>query len=323
MNSQTMYIANKAIETYKEVKTELRFDGEYINHFASLVFADQNENIDIEKIKEIRKYIKKNTKSLQSFRGDMLYMISILISREENYEEFSDTLIEVNETLKDNGFKSSPYLVLASYSIVKRSNKSERKRVLTNMKLIYSLLYKEFNNITDDEDYLICALLAIKFVRDNEEPKEVLKYIESMFNSLLDLENYSRNDLQNIATSMLLNSSATAQYEIKDLINEFKESDMKIGDQVLNIISVVARDEDIRTYVQNVKDVVEYLCDEEGEYAFYMDKTFRTMIGIVIVELYERKESGFTNRYLKELLCFSIYSFIARKKQNVFEEVLA
>lgn len=322
MNSSKMYIADKAIDTYKKVRKGLRFDGEYINHFASLIFADENYDIDIDKVKEIRKYIKKNTNSFQSFRGEMLYMISILISREENYKVFSDKVIELNETLKDSGFKSSPYLVLSSYSIVKRSLKSQYGRVMTNMNLIYSLLKKEFKNITNEEDYLICALLSMQCIRDNDEPTDAGKYIESMFNYLLDLENYSRNDLQLIATSMLLNSSASAQYEIKELINTFRENDMKIGDEVLNIVSVIPRKEEIDSYVEKVKDVVEYLC-EEGDYAFYMDKTFRTMIAIVIVELYERKNNNFTNRYLKELLCFSIYSFIARKKQNIFEEVLA
>ena len=45
--------------------------------------VEQNiENINIDKIKEIRKYIKANTSKMSSFRGDILYMLSILISKQ-------------------------------------------------------------------------------------------------------------------------------------------------------------------------------------------------------------------------------------------------
>ena len=54
-----------------------------------------------------------------------------------------------------------------------------------------------------------------------------------------------------------------------------------------------------------------------------MDKTFRTLISIVIVEMYERYNNFISNEYLEELLCFTVYSFLVSKKQGLFEEVLA
>ena len=72
-----------------------------------------------------------------------------------------------------------------------------------------------------------------------------------------------------------------------------------------------------------MKDVIECLCEEEAEYTFYMDKTFRTLLGIFIVEIYEKENGAFSNKYLEELLCFVIYSFIVSKNQGLFEEVLA
>lgn len=323
MNSLLYGITSNVIENYKLVKNNLRFDGEYINHFASLIFAEDDEHIDIEKIKEIRRYIKLNTNKMSSFRGDILYMISILISKEKDYINFADKLIETNEILKDNGFKDSAFLVLSSYALIKHVKKSQMDNILNDMKIIYKSLKFEYNDLTDEEDYLICALLAIKNSKTKTEIRDINKFIKSMFDYLSDLDNYSKNDLQGVASTLLLNNSASAPYEIKELIKNFNKNDMKIGDEVLPLIGAVAREENIFKYIKKVKEVIKCLCDEEGEYTFYMDKTFRTLIAIVTVEIYERNNSSFKNEYLEELLCFAIYSFIVSKKQGLFEEVLA
>lgn len=322
MNNLLYGITNRVIENYKLVKNKLRFDGEYINHFASLIFGE-NENINIDRIKEIRKYIKTNTNKMSSFRGDMLYMISILISKEKNYVEFSNRVIEMNEYLKDNDFKDGNFLILSSYALVKHSKKGEEESIVNDMKMIYNSLKNEYEEFIDDEDYLVCTLIAIKGNKDKANIENTSKYIQSMFNYLSDLDHYSKNDLQGIASSLLLNSSASAPYEIKEFIKVFNNEDMRIGDEVLPLIGVVSRGEKIYEYLNKVREVTEYLCEEEGEYAFYMDKTFRTLIAIVIVEIYEKNNSSFSNEYLEELLCFAIYSFLVSKKQGLFEEVLA
>ena len=68
------------VENYRLAKEELRNDGDIINHFASLVFSHYEKEIPVERIKEIRKYIKAATPRLSIFRGDVLYLISILIA---------------------------------------------------------------------------------------------------------------------------------------------------------------------------------------------------------------------------------------------------
>ncbi len=322
MNNILYSITNKVIENYKLIKQKLRFDGEYINHFASLIFAE-DYNIDIDKIKEIRKYIKTNTNKMSSFRGDMLYMISILISKEENYKEFSDKVININDVLEENDFKENDFLVLAAYTIAKHIEFNNIDSTIKDMKIIYNSLKENYKGFTDEEDYLVCALLAIKNNKNKGEAKNIHEYIDSMFKHLLDLEHYSKNDLQGIASSIVLNDKASAPYEIKALINAFNKNNMKISDEVLPLIGIIEREENINSYLEKINEVNQYLCDEDGEYAFYMDKTFRTLISIVIVEFYELFKNSTKNEFLNELMCFSVYSFLVSKKQGIFEEVLA
>lgn len=323
MNNLLHEITNKVIENYKLVKNKLRFDGEYINHFASLIFGEDNKEIDINKIKQIRRYIKLNTNKMSSFRGDMLYMLSILISKEENYVEFSNRIIKISEELKDNDFKDGNILVLSAYALAKHSKDEQEETIIKDMKRIYISLKNQYSEFTNEEDYLICALIAIEANKNKVNIEDSKMYIQNIFDYLSDLDNYSKNDLQGIAGSLLLNNNSSAQYEIKKLIKVFNNEDMKIGDEVLPLIGAVSREENPYEYLRKVKQVTKYLCEEEGEYAFYMDKTFRTLISIIIVEMYERYNNFISNEYLEELLCFTVYSFLVSKKQGLFEEVLA
>ncbi|WP_297637864.1 DUF4003 family protein [uncultured Clostridium sp.] len=309
MNIGLLDICNSVMDSYKLVKDGLRFDGEYINHFASLVFGGHLEEIDLEKIKKIRKYIKNETSQLSSFRGDMLYLISILISREENYSFFSDRLIKVSEEMQDVGFKESKGLTLAAYAICKHGNLDLDYKIYNNTKLIYDLLKKEFKEITDENDYLVCALLGIKCAKENEDAKETGEFVEYMFNYLLSLENYSKNHLQMLATSLLLNTNIESQFEVKELIESFKEQGLTVGNEVLGIIGAANRTDSIERYIFKVREVIEYICDEEGAYLYYMDKNFRVLIGITIVEYFNKQQDSEYNKYLEELLAFSIYSF--------------
>ncbi|MGL4874501.1 MAG: DUF4003 family protein [Clostridium sp.] len=310
-------ICDNVIDNYKGIRDELRFDGEYINHFASLIFGGTNKEPDIDRIKKIRKLIKKETSQLSSFRGDILYILSILISKEGNYKIFSENLIKINEELQDIGFKESNCLALASYAICKHSNGSDYYKIFNNTKLIYDLLRKEFRDITDENDYLICALLGIKCAKENEDVKETGEFIEYMFNYLLNLKEYSRNHLQLLATSALLNENLNAQVKVKELINSFKEEDMIIGEEFLGIIGIANKEESIFEYIEKVKTAINYLYEEDGTYSFYMDKTFRVMIGIIIVEYYNLNKNKSNNEYLEELLAFSIVSFLGKKKQSM------
>lgn len=322
MNNLLHGITNKVIENYKLVKNKLRFDGEYINHFASLIFRD-NEEIDIDKIKKIRKYIKLNTNKMSSFRGDMLYMLSILISKEENCIDFSDRVINISEQLKDNDFKDGNILVLSAYALAKHSKSEDEEAIIKDMKRIYITLKNQYSEFTNEEDYLVCALIAIESNKNKVNIENSGTHIQNIFDYLSDLDSYSKNDLQGIASSLLLNNNSSAHYEIKKLIKIFNNEGMRIGDEVLPLIGAVSREENTYEYLRKVKQVTKYLCEEEGEYAYYMDKTFRTLISIVIVEMHERYNNFISNEYLEELLCFSIYSFLVSKKQGLFEEVLA
>ena len=71
---------DRTVDNYRLAKEYLKNDGDILNHFASLVFSHYEREIPIDRIKEIRKEIKAVTPRMSPFRGDILYIISLLIA---------------------------------------------------------------------------------------------------------------------------------------------------------------------------------------------------------------------------------------------------
>ena len=63
----------------------------------------------------------------------------------------------------------------------------------------------------------------------------------------------------------------------------------------------------------------QYLCDEEFEYEFYMDRSFREFMATAIIE-FSRKSKA---KYINELIAICVYSFSNSKNQGIFSEILA
>lgn len=317
MNNELKEICDMTIKNYRYAVQNLRYDGDYINHFSALLNGYHKKEIQGKEVKEIRTYIKNKTSKMSSFRGDMLYILSFLISfnHEKRNEVINDT-ISMFDLLIEEGFDESEYLILASYSIVKYTCEEEREAVMKKMVHIFNSIKEKHGNLTKQDDYLLCALLAI----NGCEIESITEYMEMIFDYISDLHLFSKNGAQGLTNSILLNSNDNVKDNVSKLLIELENNDLKIGYQFLQLLGVLVDDQNIDKSIGMIKQVIEYLCAEESEYDFYIDKDFRNMIALVIVFVTDRIKS---NKYIDELLAFGTYSFLLSKNQGIFNEILA
>lgn len=317
MNSVLTNICESTIDNYRDVKEEFRYDGEYINHFASLIYADHGEKIPSKKIKKIRTFIKDNTSRMSSFRGDILYMLSFLIGAEDiNYEDFIAEMMNTYDILLETGFRDTQYLVLTAYTLTKYITKNDRFSKIQEIMEIYKIIKETYDNVTNDQDYLACSLLVINDIKK----ADIIDYMDNIFESIDELDMFSKNSVQGLTLSLLLNQNPSALYMINDLLIEFDEKDMKISHQFLPLIGIAVGSDMPKEYVEKVNSVIDLLCEEDPQYEYYMDKSFRTFIAIVLIELSKKDQK---ERYINELLSLGIYSFLVSKNQCLFSEILA
>jgi len=316
MESTTEKICDLTVKNYRKVKDELRYDGDYINHFSALIYAGAKKEVPCEQVKSIRSLIKEKTSRMSCFRGDILYIGSFLIALEDNVKCFISKLLNSYNQLLEIGFKESKYLVLACYTLVKYSKEDELFLNMVMMKDIYETIRRKYRNLTNDEDYLECALFSINGIKK----EVVIEYMDNKFKDYSEMDKLSKNSIQSLTMAVLLNKNKKVTNSVEDLLIEFEEEDIKIGHQFLSLLGMVAGYDMPKEYIKKVNQVIEYLCKEEGKYEFYMDKSFRIFIGIFIVEASRNNKE---ERYINEFLSEGVYSLIVSKNQGIFEEVLA
>ena len=304
------------IDNYRIAKEELRNDGDVINHFASLIFSHYEKEIPFERIKEIRKNIKSATTILSPFRGDTLNIISLLIATVDNEKEekLIEDMYEIMEILEEEGFLSGSYLALTAFTISKYCKYKEKRDIIKKIKELYIILKEKYNDITNEDDYLLCTLLVI----NNVQLGIVDDFIENIFEHIATSNIRSKNGVQGLANAIILNGSLGEMYRTMEFMLYLEKRNIKIANQFLPLIGVVAN-YNPRKNVDIVEGVIEYLCDEEGEYEYYIDKGFRNIIAIVIVAFCTITDK---KRYIDELLAQGVLSFINSKNKGIFEEVL-
>ena len=316
MKQSLMDLCNRVINNYKKVKEDFRYDGEYINHFASLIYGNRNQDVPVKRIKEIRSFIKNNTSRMSYFRGDILYILSILIGNEENWKTISEQIISVYEEMIESGFRESHYLVLTSYAIVKYSEDKDINNIINKTRFIYESMKQKYDNVTDEGDHLQCALLALNDV----DTIDLYEKMNSVFDLISDFDMFSKNSVQGLAMTILLNKNAEDLNVIYRLLKEFEDRDIKLSHQFLSIIGVINVDKGVEKYADKIEMVIDYLCEEDSQYEFYMDKSVRVFIAIMLIEFSKEVEG---EKYLEELLSIGVYSLLVSKNQGLFSEVLA
>ena len=304
------------VENYRLAKEELRNDGDIINHFASLVFSHYEKEIPVERVKDIRKKIKSDTTIMSPFRGDTLNILSLLIATVDNEkeEELIEDMYEIIENLEEEGFSSGSYLALTAFTISKYCRGKEKNDIISKIKELYIILKEKYSNITNDDDYLLCTLWVI----NNIQADTVDDFIENIFDHIADSHIRSKNGVQGLANAIILNGSSGEMYRTMEFMLQLQKRNIKIANQFLPLLGVISN-YNPRRNVDIVEGVIEYLCDEEGEYEYYIDKGFRTIISIVITAFCTMTDK---KRYIDELLAQGILSFINSKNKGIFEEVL-
>ena len=169
---------NLTVNNYRTAKIELRNDGDLLNHFASLIFTHYENEIPVERIKGIRKYIKSNTTRMSAFRGDVLYLISILIASLDKKieEELIQNMLEYMNLLEEI-FLEGPHLALTAYVLARYGRDKNKEDIMYRLEIL------KYQRTLIDELLDCDRLLYGK----GEELKDYNNILENINNEILDL----------------------------------------------------------------------------------------------------------------------------------------
>ena len=300
------------VENYYELKSAFKWEAGLVHHFGAMINSTRERTVDKDKIEEIKRYIKLETKWSSYFRGVNSYIIANILCFEENYKQFFQNMLEVYDYMKTIGFKNSHYLPLAAYTLVKEVPRDQWNYRIKRMKAFYDSMKRNHFWLTSYDDYVFAVVLATT----NLDVEETSQKIERCY-SILNKEGfYKGNDLQTLSHILALGEEDVEEKCMKAIkLNQaLSNKDCKLkynGLAILGVLTLMTTDIDKMAY--EIKEVYEYLYEKDGYGLWSLDKSMRTVLSASLVS--DFYVEGIKSGILQVTLGNSINAIIIAQQQ--------
>ena len=273
------------VENYHKLKGGFTWETNLIKQFAAMTYAIKDRRVEIDKIREIKDYIKSETSWISSFRGINNFVLANLLSLEEDYRGLFSKIQHVYEKMKDAKFSSSVYLPLAAFTIAKETEIGDIEYRINRMRDFYDQMKKNHFWLTSQDDYVFAAVLATTELNVSDTSQK----IEACYSLLNNKGLYKGNDLQTLSHILALGEEAV---EIKcdkaiAIYNSLVENKCKLqykGLATLGLVTLLTVDVD--RIAGEIKEVYDYIYDKDGYGFWSLDKGTRAMLAAALVSDY-------------------------------------
>lgn len=268
-------------ENFYLLKKNFKWDNGLINHFSALIHSINDKTPDVDKIKEIKDYIKAETNFTSYFRGNTSSILATLLSSEEDYRSLFKTTLEVYEQLKSNNFKRGLYLPLTSYTIAKEITFDTLDYRISRMREFYNNMKEKHFWLTSDNDYIFAAILGISDLDVNETNIKM----ETCY-KLLNNKGLSKgNDLQTLSHILALGAE---DEDVKctraiELYESMAKEKCKLHYSALSSLGVLTLIGCEASIAKEIKEVYEYINSKPGYGLFSIDKTSLVMLSTMVI----------------------------------------
>lgn len=269
-------------ENYHELKTSFKWENNLLKHFGAMIHATKNEKVNIEKLQEIKQYIKDETSWTSYFRGTNEFLLVNLLYFEEDYKSFFKSMTELYEKMKEEKFKRSVQLPLAAYTIVKETSMYEWDYKIRRTREFFDNMKKNHFFLTSADDYVFAAVLALTDLQVEETSRK----IEECYKYLNNEGFYKGNNLQTLSHVLAIGEEMIEEKCNKavNLYNKLKEVKCKIeynGLATLGLLALVT--DDVDKIVGEIKEVFDYISEKEGYSFWSINKSMKIMLATTLV----------------------------------------
>lgn len=146
---------------FETLRTAFKWDHDLVSHLIALNCAMKGKELDVQRIKDTKAYIKRETGVFSPFRGSMGYAVSGLLSagEKEPFEAVA-SMITNEKILKSAGFKYSSYLPTALYALENVYDGGDVTSYAKKAIAVYREMKENHPFLTSGDDYALAILLA-------------------------------------------------------------------------------------------------------------------------------------------------------------------
>lgn len=276
-------------ENFNEIKKSLRWDGDVLNHYEALIYGTTEKELNLERIQDIRKFIKTKKNINPVFRGKFMKIFSLLLDEREDYKEVFLETVNIFEHLVSAGFLGNDRTAFAALMLAQRFKDKDLEKKVGRLINIRQALEEDKNNSFNKGDYISYANLAIlnkelvdiknDFNLVHEKIKEVglnLNKGTEGFIAVLILDECSTSDKLEKALAIRCN--------IKSELFELPEKCYPL----IGLATLIVKDEEV--FSKEIREVYELLRERKG-YGYFMKRELRILISLGVV----------LNKYVEEI----------------------
>lgn len=263
------------LEEYSVLKESFRWENNLSKWLVALTHTMQDQHVDIEKISGIRDHIKKSTGMFSPFRGNVLFLVSGLLSASEKQANDSvDQMLDLYPQMKSAGLKQSTYIPTALYTLVSMYEKKDHEKRIEKAGEVYKEMRSNHPFLTGGDDYALAILLA--------DDDSRLDQIEDHYNALKSKRFTASNGLQMMSHILSFSDKAPEALATRceDIMKKLKANKLKVSATYYPAIALVALLDDDKA----LDDLIDIALElRHSKHAKWLEKGMNVMLAAALV----------------------------------------
>lgn len=285
MNAELEKKLELFVDNKQKIAKAFIIENELSYMMSSLILANENRQVDIEKMKEVRKILSTKAGVFSSLRDSMEMIMLAKMSLANNPEGYIDDVMEVYNKILGKRVIEYHSFVLGALSIVDLGKKSDADRIITKAWDILDRMKKEHPILADENDFTFTILLAMT----DKDTDSIISEMEECYEYLKkDLKiKADSNAIQSLCEIIIMSDGDLKEKcdKAAAIFESFKEHKMKYGSyyEFASIGALIGLDIEKEELVETVIEVSAEMKKNKGFGIFTLYEKTRLMFAAMLV----------------------------------------
>ncbi len=283
MREELKIKCDNLITNYDILKSSMKWEQTRMVIQCASLYCAGDRKPNPERIDFYKDLLKEKAGVFSEIRGTIQPVLACSIDLNGGGEVFTDKILEVYDLLKKE-FISAAQLVLAAQVIAERCERYGYPAIVKRAKELYKLMKKEHPLITGQNDYVLCALLAMS----DQTNETLIIEIEKCYDYLKENFKWADGDALQSVSHILAQYNEPVELKcqrVLDLYAELKRRkhpfDKYYGFPMLALFNSV--DKDTGELADELIEMSEYLKEHKGFGNFGLGESTRMVYAAVLL----------------------------------------
>lgn len=262
MNEKLLDLCELFVENKKILDECFQWDSVSMRINGAMILTNQGVLTTKSRISACKETLKKNASIFSNYRGHVRVPFISKMSLENDGQKYFDMVSSIYDKLQDNKVFKSEFAIISAMIIYDQIAEEELDHYITKTKLIFQQMKKDHSFLTNNDDIVFAAILAVS----NIDIDNLLLEMDENYRILKNEYKSSNNQELSHILSIDMGAPGLKVEKLKRLYQRFKDEKLNFGKGygsiALAVLSLIDIDEDEAFY--QIKEVNDYLYTNKG-----------------------------------------------------------